>query len=779
VNPSWFLSPEWIALLFALLHTLWQGSLAAGLLFLALRVTSGRRVNLRYGLSAGALLCVLLAGFGTWRALEIPAQYPPVKEISSLTRQIARGSSSTSLANLASLDQAPRAPSQRAPMHATAARPVWPVWLGSFWLFGVFVSLVRALRSVIGVEYLRRRCRIVVDSQLLALIEDLRTRLRITRRIILMVSDEIGVPSVMGILWPVVLLPASLLTGIPPEQMRAILAHELAHIRRWDYLVNLAQVVIEAFLFFNPFVWWISRQMRLEREACCDHLAAAQCQSSARYVEALISVLDRSRPAAPALVMAACGPAGSALERAPRRLLVPGHVPALRLRWFSMVLVLLTAGGALCSLWVCTRAVAQTITHPAQKLAQPAFDMDSRSWDVGWTLFAQGNLSTEDGRPLDYTSAKVSANTVLYMGPNASGGQNPQAQFVNPKKADGAFTVEFERPRSVTFLGTMEGYAPTFLGPFTVITRRWDRTHAAYPATFVGLPPSREKDPSLNITLSRGFAATIRVFDEMGTPIPGAKLNGQYPGPPSLDIGETETDSSGIATLRHIGAAPLNLSVSADGYQADQINNVHLDASHPYQWTLKKAQSLQGIVTSDSGQPIPGAEIKLGGVQGPEPQMNADPAVAPVLAATDAQGRFTLTTLRADSIYFLFVDAPQHSGVLLTDIRAPGPALKIALGPELFVHGKVIHAYPPFINGKDYPLAYGQPFVLRDGGAFTSCKCVTLKPRKGEADFTIGPVYKWPVVFVQPGGKSTTIAPSNFSKPGLILDMAEAHDTTP
>jgi beta-lactamase regulating signal transducer with metallopeptidase domain len=475
-------------------------------------------------------------------------------------------------------------------MHSTAGRPVWPIWLGSFWLSGVLVSLIRALRGVIGAERLRRRCRIMVDSQLLILFENLRSRLGLPHRIRLMVSDEIGVPSVMGILWPVVLLPASLLAGVPPEQMRAILAHEMAHIRRWDYLANLAQMVIEAFLFFNPFVWWISRQMRLEREACCDHLAAAQCQSSARYVEALLSVLDHARSAAPAPAMAASGPAGSALERA-RRLLNPGYSPALRLRWFSMALVLLTLGATFCGLWACTRAVAQTVTHPAQKPSRAAFNMDSHPWDQSWSLFGQGNLATQDGGSIDYSSAKVSACVVLYIGPNAW--QNPVGHFLDPKKADGAFDVEFERPHSVTFLATMDGYAPTFLGPFTVVTGRWDSPHHAYPATFVGPAPSTEKLPRVNLTLSRGFGATIQVVDELGRPIQGAKLNGQYPGPPFLDIGETKTDSSGIATLQHIGAAPLNLSASADGYQADQIDNIHLDASHPYRWTLGKAQSLQ------------------------------------------------------------------------------------------------------------------------------------------------------------------------------------------
>ena len=130
--------------------------------------------------------------------------------------------------------------------------------------------MLRMARGALGAGRLCRQCRDLTDPRILALAEELRGRLGLSRRVRFLVSDEIGVPSVMGILWPAVLLPASLLTGVPTDRFRAFIAHELAHIRRWDYLVNLAQMLVEALLFFNPFVWWSSRQMRLEREACCD-----------------------------------------------------------------------------------------------------------------------------------------------------------------------------------------------------------------------------------------------------------------------------------------------------------------------------------------------------------------------------------------------------------------------------------------------------------------------------------------------------------------------------
>ena len=94
-------------------------------------------------------------------------------------------------------------------------------------------------------------------------------------------------PTVIGWLKPVVLLPASALAGLTPRQLEAILAHELAHIRRHDYLVNLLQTLVETLLFYHPAVWWLSRRIRVERENCCDDLAVSLCGDPVAYAAAL------------------------------------------------------------------------------------------------------------------------------------------------------------------------------------------------------------------------------------------------------------------------------------------------------------------------------------------------------------------------------------------------------------------------------------------------------------------------------------------------------------
>jgi HEAT repeat protein len=146
----------------------------------------------------------------------------------------------------------------------------------------------------------------------------LMNRLGITRAVTVLESTAVRVPAVIGALRPVLLVPASALTGLTPQQLEVLLAHELAHIRRHDYLVNLVQSVVETILFYHPAVWWVSGRVRAEREHCCDDLAVALCGDRNLYVGALVG-LEELR-GAPVLAAAASG--GSLLERV-RRLVAP------------------------------------------------------------------------------------------------------------------------------------------------------------------------------------------------------------------------------------------------------------------------------------------------------------------------------------------------------------------------------------------------------------------------------------------------------------------------
>jgi hypothetical protein len=143
----------------------------------------------------------------------------------------------------------------------------------------------------------------------------LRERLNIRRTVRILTSAAADVPATIGWLSPVVLLPISALTAMTPEHIELLLAHELAHIRRHDYLVNLVQTAIETVLFYHPAVWWVSGRIRAEREHCCDDLAVYSSGSVVAYANALYG-LERVRTRRLGLVLAADG--GSLLARIQR-----------------------------------------------------------------------------------------------------------------------------------------------------------------------------------------------------------------------------------------------------------------------------------------------------------------------------------------------------------------------------------------------------------------------------------------------------------------------------
>ena len=142
---------------------------------------------------------------------------------------------------------------------------------------------------------------------------------------------------------PVLALPVSMMTGLPPEAVRAIIAHELAHIRRHDYLFNLVQMVVEAVLFFNPAVWWLNRQIRIEREACCDALAAGVVGQPLVLAEALSLWAERVHArGVPATAFADTGRHGPRLllDRV-RRMVLPGYRPQVPISPLGLLALLL------------------------------------------------------------------------------------------------------------------------------------------------------------------------------------------------------------------------------------------------------------------------------------------------------------------------------------------------------------------------------------------------------------------------------------------------------
>src|SRR5215469_14683652 len=161
-------------------------------------------------------------------------------------------------------------------------------WLDAMWLLGVLCLSLRTVGGWWLIQRLRRTSMPRVPAYARESFARLTHRFGIRRPIDLRISERISSPLAMGVLRSVVLLPASALTSLSPEQLEVVLAHELAHIRRADYLWSMLQTMIETLFFFHPAVWWVGRNLRQQRELCCDDAALACCSDPLIYATALL-----------------------------------------------------------------------------------------------------------------------------------------------------------------------------------------------------------------------------------------------------------------------------------------------------------------------------------------------------------------------------------------------------------------------------------------------------------------------------------------------------------
>ena len=170
------------------------------------------------------------------------------------------------------------------------------------WLVGMLVFMLKTLGGLLYIQRLKTRHLQAVPANWQTLLKRLQTTLGISQKTKLAVSALVKTPMVVGWLKPIILMPVAAVNQLTPEQVEAILAHELAHIARYDYVVNILQTVVEALFYFNPAVWWMSANVRTERENCCDDLAVMTCGNSIAYARALVS-LQEMQQAQPMLAL--------------------------------------------------------------------------------------------------------------------------------------------------------------------------------------------------------------------------------------------------------------------------------------------------------------------------------------------------------------------------------------------------------------------------------------------------------------------------------------------
>jgi beta-lactamase regulating signal transducer with metallopeptidase domain len=330
----------------ALIHFVWQGAaigIVGYILLRSLRLSATAR-----HMTGVALLAVMLAApvATTWylaREAPVSGGASAAVEFASKARQ----------APDAHLIAAPTNPvSAPAPASSSATPLVSPAVVLILWLAGVIVLSIRLVGGWLVARRLAGRAIQLAAPDVQSLARLVAGRLALDRVVRIVESSTVAVPVMVGWIKPVVILPTAALAGLTPQQVEALLAHELAHVCRHDYLVNLLQSVVETVLFYHPAVWWVSGEVRTAREQCCDDLAVGVCDRLV-YATALAELAAMAKT--PRLALAAAD--GSLSTRVRRILSQSAAVGDARVGWIpAALLALLIAGVAPIVLTTAARA---------------------------------------------------------------------------------------------------------------------------------------------------------------------------------------------------------------------------------------------------------------------------------------------------------------------------------------------------------------------------------------------------------------------------------------
>lgn len=288
----WISSQLTHSLGWTLLHFLWQGLALAAIASACMAVC--RAASTKYVVALIALLLMLAMPVITFSVLQ-RSSTAASGSLRSFVAPVIHSANSPAISIPATPSAAPSAP----------ARADILLLLVETWFAGVVFFSLRTAGGLILVERMRRHQSHSVDALLLEECRALQRRMGITRAIRFCECVCLEAPAVIGWFRPVVLLPLTALSGLSEDQLSAVVAHELAHIRRFDCFVNLFQIATETLLFYHPAVWWLNKRIRAERENCCDDAALVVCGNPIEYARAL-TLMEEWRQQ-PVMVMAANG----------------------------------------------------------------------------------------------------------------------------------------------------------------------------------------------------------------------------------------------------------------------------------------------------------------------------------------------------------------------------------------------------------------------------------------------------------------------------------------
>jgi beta-lactamase regulating signal transducer with metallopeptidase domain len=510
----------------ALVHSLWQDAVVGLLLWGTLVVLRHSSANARY-LAACAALAVMaalpivttivLSERASGAASSLPATVfaaPPADDTLPLTAT-SPAADARSVAWLASL------------------KP----WLLPIWLAGVTVCSLRLVMAGLHTVVLRRRSD-PEHGPVASTVAALAARIGVGRPVSVRISLMTDTPATLGVLRPVILLPPAVALGVTPQQLEALLAHELAHIRRHDYLVNVLQMLTETLFFYHPVVWWASKRIRIERELCCDDIAVGACGDAVGYAQALTRVA-RLQFTQPGMMMGATG--GAFLQRIQRLLGVASASKPVSPLWLAAASVVLI--------------VAVMFTGSYAQSQSPGTLAPVSATD---DLVLRGRVvDASSGQPVP--GARVRAQYITGVeNPlrcpigdcgdvvDAAAGRIPI--YLTTAGKDGRFDIRGVKPGDYLVAAVASAYAQRYFG----------QTSSDMPEMTVHVAAG-QRAPSIDIRLEPTGSVAGHVFSDKGEGLPGVEvelLRRTYVpgGAQPIPVAFAQTEDMGLFTFRNVTA---------------------------------------------------------------------------------------------------------------------------------------------------------------------------------------------------------------------------------
>ncbi|MBL0235222.1 MAG: M56 family metallopeptidase [Saprospiraceae bacterium] len=318
-----FLSPNLNhALAWMVIHSLWQATLIALIVGIFMIINNKKSPQFRYALGNVGLLLIIISSITTFLYYYYQSVGNPNVSYIPNTFDVQTKAQLTITPEQASLSISNVDESNL--FNKTALinyfnQNIYTIVL--IWLFGMVLFLMRLLGGISYVYYLKHRLNFPVDEYWSQLLNSIKTKLNFSKNIEFVESALVRSPMVIGHLKPIILFPIGSINKLEVNEVEAILAHEIAHILRNDYLINILQTILEAIFYFHPAVWWLSSQVRIERENCCDDVAVKICGNSLTYAKSLVRVQEMTYIQNPQIAMSAGGQKRSLLFQRVQRIL--------------------------------------------------------------------------------------------------------------------------------------------------------------------------------------------------------------------------------------------------------------------------------------------------------------------------------------------------------------------------------------------------------------------------------------------------------------------------